>query len=111
MLNQDEKNAATEFPIGGEPLPKFNIRARYDDLNDAKKRIFRHLYQSRFGGNIPTFYNKLSSENLTIDEGLFFADLFECKVEDLYTTAMPRQTSIFDLARKAKGGKPGIREV
>lgn len=111
MLNQDQKNAAAEASEGAIPLPKFNIRARYDDLNDAKKRLFRHLFQSRFGGNIPTFYNKLSSENLTIDEALFFADLFECKIEDLYTTAVPRQTSIFDLARKAKGGKSDFRRV
>lgn len=112
MLSKQEKivGKAEQDSEGQEPpILKFNIKARYNELNLQQQRIFKKQFHERFGGNQVTFHNRLSTENLLADELIFFAAIFDCKVQELYSIPPKLQTSIFELYRKSKPSKPGIQ--
>jgi hemerythrin superfamily protein len=107
MLNKTENLDGIDSAGSESIIPKFNIRARYDDLNTSQKKILLTQFQEVLGGNRQTFYNKMSSENLTSDEVIFFAGIFDCSIQDLYNKQQPPQPSIYELFRKSKGYKTG----
>lgn len=107
MLNRKEKSVRSGLTVVKSAGPKFNIKLRYEDLNDSQKKLLRKQFQEEFGGNVQTFYNRLSSEKPTADEIVFFASIFECKIQELYSRQPPVQPSIYELVRKARGIRPG----
>ena len=87
--------------------PKFNIEARYNELNEAQKQLMIEEFIHRTSLKKRTFYLVLKRNSLTDDTLQFFAEMFGCGIKDLYTEQPMVKPTIYDLARKAKGTVAG----
>ena len=81
------------------PQKKFRVWQKYQKLNRNDQRIVKSQMQKRFGVSEAQVYNILKNDNLTADQVIFFAELFDCPVRDLYNDQPPKQRRINDLSK------------
>jgi hypothetical protein len=79
---------------------KFRVWQKYQKLNRNDQRIVKSQMQKRFEVSEAHVYNILKNDNLTGDQLIFFAELFDCPVRDLYNQEPPKQRRINDLSRQ-----------
>jgi len=80
--------------------PKFNIKIRYEKLNDDQKKLIRAEYEKTFGLGDRAFYRDLKRELLSDEVLQFFADMFGCTITDLFKNKPPIRPTVYDLEQK-----------
>ncbi|QNF33071.1 hypothetical protein HUW51_10140 [Adhaeribacter swui] len=80
--------------------PKFNIRIRYEKLNDDQKKLLRAEHVKTFGLGDRAFYRDLNKDLLSDEVLQFFADMFGCSIADLFRHKPPIRPTVFDLEQK-----------
>ncbi|PSR56737.1 hypothetical protein AHMF7605_26195 [Adhaeribacter arboris] len=80
--------------------PKFNIRLRYEKLNDDQKMLLRAEHEKTFGLGDRAFYRDLNKDLLSDEILQFFADMFGCNLADLFCHKPPIRPTVYELERK-----------
>ncbi|QNF34331.1 hypothetical protein HUW51_16970 [Adhaeribacter swui] len=82
---------------------KYNIKRRYERLNNHQKLILQEQFQTTFQRSQSNFYYTLKGDNLSVDELFFFAGSFDCRIQDLLTKPIVKAESVKELERKQEG--------
>lgn len=92
-----------------EKTPKFNIKRRYNKLNNDQKQLLMEQYILTFNKQWRSLYNLIKRDNLTDEELHFFASIFEVPIVALYTNPPMRVPSLYELERKSEGTMPALQ--
>lgn len=84
---------------------KFKIKYLYDnDLTRPRQTECREKFKEKFHVTTCTFYLALTDDKITAERLKFFADFFDCPMEDLYCQVKAKTNGII----KKKAHKYGL---
>ena len=100
MVKVEQNNIAA----APKKQPRFNLKKRFKKLNSEQKHLLLKQYATFFNKTERSLYNAIQRDNQSDEELHFFAGIFDCKIQDLYTEPLKQVPSIYELQSKAHGG-------
>lgn len=81
-------------------LKKFRTKELYEGLNRKQQKILIAQYRKKFKVSLQQFYNVLNGSDLSADQLLFFSEIFDCDIRQVYAEAPEAQRRLADLEKE-----------